>query len=249
MQYAILDGGRSQPVKSEKQALCPMCKSPVIAKMGDIMLHHWAHVTLCGCDPHRENETVWHRRWKNSFPVKCREVVLGNHRADVLTLDRNVLEFQHSSIDYAKIADRHKAYGWRLTWVIDAESLARDVEYTLRDDGTYKVWWKRFSGVWANQKIALHYQTQGAIFELIWPPRRFDKNNRWYSRAKLMDVGDFVAKHRGNADKGWPDRTPLTTRSLNVKTGEQRMMDKQAKWAETEEYLSRVQDRDYGHNW
>lgn len=52
-------GGRGQ---------CPTCGAAMIAKCGPRILHHWAHAGRRNCDPWWENETEWHREWKNLFP-------------------------------------------------------------------------------------------------------------------------------------------------------------------------------------
>jgi len=53
------------------------------------------------CDNWWENETQWHRDWKNHFPVEWQEVVQiaedgEKHIADVKTSEGWVVEFQHS---------------------------------------------------------------------------------------------------------------------------------------------------------
>lgn len=74
MQYALVDGKRSQALKGMK-GVCEHCKKDVIAKCGDIKLHHWAHQSTKDCDHWWEPETLWHREWKSLFAEEFREVL------------------------------------------------------------------------------------------------------------------------------------------------------------------------------
>ena len=95
----------------------------MIAKCGPRILHHWAHYGRRNCDPWWENETSWHRRWKNLFPDDCREVCHTAsdgevHRADIKTPTGIVIEVQHSSMTDAERISRETFYR-NLVWVID----------------------------------------------------------------------------------------------------------------------------------
>lgn len=62
-----------------------------------------AHRSRRSCDPWWENESDWHRSWKNHFPAGWQEIVLSGpygqrHIADVKTAAGLVLEFQHSPL-------------------------------------------------------------------------------------------------------------------------------------------------------
>lgn len=61
--------------------------------------------------------TAWHKSWQDEFPIECREVKVGEHRADVL-VDDFVIEFQHSSLPGPEIKAREQAYK-NLIWIID----------------------------------------------------------------------------------------------------------------------------------
>lgn len=102
MQYALIDNRRCEALPGEK-GLCPICSANMIAKCGPRVIHHWAHAHRQNCDPWWENETLWHRDWKNLFPPEWREVAHvapdGEiHRADVKTANGIVIELQHSAI-------------------------------------------------------------------------------------------------------------------------------------------------------
>ena len=103
-------------------AACPLCKSRLIAKCGQFVCHHWAHKSTIDCDPWHSEETNWHYAWKELFPEESREVVLGNHRADV-KLNDLVLEFQYSPLSRDKVQERQEFYhshGLKVFWIFEA---------------------------------------------------------------------------------------------------------------------------------
>ncbi len=122
MKFALVDGERSEATKGAK-GQCPRCGSIVIARCGDINIHHWSHKGRRNCDPWWENETEWHRNWKNQFPVEWQEVLHRSkdgekHFADVKTANEWVIEFQHSLIDPEERRARNDFYQ-KLVWVVD----------------------------------------------------------------------------------------------------------------------------------
>jgi hypothetical protein len=87
------------------------------------MVHHWAHKGKRNCDPWWENETAWHREWKELFPENCREICHvapdGEiHRADIKTPTGIVIEIQHSAMSDAERIARESFYQ-NLVWVLD----------------------------------------------------------------------------------------------------------------------------------
>lgn len=131
MQYATPLNSTNGSVRIEPtprtHALCPVCRQEVIAHCGKIRMWHWAHKKDCQCsDQWWENETEWHRHWKEEFPENWREVVLQDeatgeiHRADVKLQNSGlVLEFQHSAIDPQEFQSRVNFYR-NMVWVADA---------------------------------------------------------------------------------------------------------------------------------
>lgn len=86
-------------------------------------MNHWAHAGRRDCDPWWENETPWHREWKNRFPESCREIVHvasdgEMHRSDIKTPTGIYIEVQHSSMPDAEREAREAFYG-NLVWVVD----------------------------------------------------------------------------------------------------------------------------------
>lgn len=129
MKYAIVNG-EQQEAQTGVVGTCPGCSSPLVAKCGNIKIHHWAHKGKLDCDPWLENETEWHREWKKHFPVPWQEVIhraeSGEfHRADVKTDKSWVLEFQYSAIESAERASRNAFYE-KLVWIVNGLRRKKD---------------------------------------------------------------------------------------------------------------------------
>ena len=122
MKFALFNNEKIEATKGEN-GFCPSCGSEVIAKCGEIKVHHWAHKGNRNCDPWWENETQWHRVWKNNFPAEWQEVVNHaddgeRHIADVKTPSGWVLEFQHSLLKSEERRSRDAFYS-KLIWIVD----------------------------------------------------------------------------------------------------------------------------------
>lgn len=136
MKFALIDNDKIEAAKGAK-GICPGCGSELIAKCGDIKLHHWAHKGNRNCDPWWEHETEWHRLWKNNFPKKWQEVILHDgqtgekHIADTRTTHGLIIEFQHSHIDPQERAKRERFYK-NMVWVVDGTRLENDYKRLLK---------------------------------------------------------------------------------------------------------------------
>jgi len=131
MQLALVDGKR-QTAYAGGLGTCEMCLKNVRAKCGTKVVHHWAHERTKNCDPWWENETPWHREWKQLYPEACREIVHRAedgeiHRADVRTQSGIYIEFQHSAISDAERMSRENFYR-NLVWILDGRSFAKQFE-------------------------------------------------------------------------------------------------------------------------
>jgi hypothetical protein len=113
----------------------------MVAKCGEVRVWHWAHHIKRACDPWWENETVWHRAWKDEFPPAWQEVVERaddgeRHIADVKTDRGWVLEFQHSYLHPEERRSRNAFYR-QLVWVVNGRRRKTDYKQFVRvlDDG------------------------------------------------------------------------------------------------------------------
>ncbi len=130
MKYALVEGDR-QEAQPGRSGSCPACGSSMIAKCGKLRVKHWAHQGKRNCDTWWENETEWHRNWKNQFPVDWQENVHRaendeRHIADVKTDQGWVLEFQHSRINPDERIAREVFYQRQLIWIVDGTRRKRD---------------------------------------------------------------------------------------------------------------------------
>lgn len=132
MLTALLDGERSRPVP-KMRGECPYCGSEMIARCGEVKIHHWAHKSTENCDPWWENETNWHLAWKNQFPLSWQEVIHTDsetgerHIADIVTIFGMGIEVQHSRLEPAERRARETFYK-NLVWIVDGSRLAGDRE-------------------------------------------------------------------------------------------------------------------------
>lgn len=127
MEFALKDKSRVIATQTGDRASCPACGGEVVAKCGSIVIHHWAH-KVADCDPWSEPEGPWHRAWKAIVAPSAREVVIGNHRADIVGNSGRVVELQHSPISPETIADREQFYG-RMVWLFDASGWVSSLRY------------------------------------------------------------------------------------------------------------------------
>lgn len=131
MKLAMVNGEKREPEKGLLGA-CIGCGNPMIPKCGPIKIWHWAHKSECECDHWWENETPWHRVWKDHFPKENQEIrqkdkVTGEwHIADVKTTRDFILEFQHSFLNSSERHSRNKFYGEKLVWIVDGLKRQRD---------------------------------------------------------------------------------------------------------------------------
>lgn len=129
MKFATIHGNKVEATKGAK-GFCSNCGAELIAKCGEVKIHHWAHKGIRNCDPWWENETEWHRFWKNHFPFEWQEVIHTDkngekHIADVKTEEKWVLEFQHSPIKVEEKFSRNVFYS-KIVWVVDGMRRERD---------------------------------------------------------------------------------------------------------------------------
>ncbi len=123
MKFAKVAGFKTEAEKG-LSGICQGCEKEMIPICGLKRAWHWRHKLDCECDPWWENETEWHRNWKDNFPVEYQEIRQRAengewHIADVKTKQGNVIEFQHSSLNPEERSKRNEFYGANLIWVVD----------------------------------------------------------------------------------------------------------------------------------
>ncbi len=122
MKFALVNEKKTAATKGAR-GVCQFCESAVSAFCGEVYAAHWKHDKKCKCDPWRDNETEWHRAWKNKFPTAWQEVEHRDksgekHIADVKTDTDWAIEFQHSYLKPEERRSRNVFYK-KLVWVVD----------------------------------------------------------------------------------------------------------------------------------
>ena len=126
MYYALVNGDRKPPAQ-RLVGICPSCHTPVIPKCGNVKTWHWAHKNVGECDPWAESLTEWHLAWQRGLLNSSVEVVMENHRADIVGNNSTVVELQHSPIKAEDIAAREDFYG-NMVWLFDATERFRFIQ-------------------------------------------------------------------------------------------------------------------------
>ena len=134
----------------KNQYFCPICGEELILRKGNEKAHHFAHKAKSVCkDNWHYDMSEWHIRWQNKFPENTREVVLEKngvkHRADVL-IDKNVIEFQHSSLKPEEFEERNSFYtslGYKVFWLFDLSEEYENEKITLLSESNEKYRWIR----------------------------------------------------------------------------------------------------------
>lgn len=174
MKFALVTGLKEE-AEPKQPGKCLHCGADMVAKCGRVKVWHWAHKGQRNCDPWWENETEWHRAWKNKFPMDWQEIshtdaVTGHkHIADVKIPHGLVIEFQHSPIHPDEMKAREEFYG-EMIWIVDGLRGDLDKNYfnmgpsgpIQKDPLAYSVaWWgrSRLLHNWseANAKVVLDF--------------------------------------------------------------------------------------------
>lgn len=109
---------------------CKCCDAEVVAKKGQVKVHHYAHKKGAACDDWRKGYamTEWHKRWQSLCVPESLETRIQRgdkwHIADIVNLDGTVLEVQHSNIAGEAVAEREKFYG-DMIWILDGRTGAK----------------------------------------------------------------------------------------------------------------------------
>jgi len=164
-------GHQQSPALSGELGTCPLCGRTVLAKCGEIVQWHWAHESAIDCDPWSEPESPWHYTWKNRFPRECQEIIVGQHRADVISERGWILEFQHCPLSVAEIREREQFYGTKLIWIADGKDCGKNFhfrktqkhgpELTNRVPVTFRWKWPRKT--WATARRPVFVDLDGEL--------------------------------------------------------------------------------------
>lgn len=186
----------------------------MIAKCGGYKAWHWAHRRKAGCDPWWENETDWHRHWKNCFPTEWQEVIHRDsssgerHIADVKTDAGVVVEFQSSSIRPEEVRARERFYD-ELVWVVNGNRRDRldagtfqasfDTGYRVINPSMLEVeftWYgtSKIFARWSNAGAPVYIDFgSDTLWRLLQHSPEDGK-----TRMLPVDKGDFIGEYGGS---------------------------------------------------
>ncbi len=125
VKYSWVNGIRQEATPQQK-GLCCCCGNPTISKCGTKKVWHWAHQSLKDCDAWWENETIWHRLWKNYFPEENQEIIHFDeetgekHIADIKNDNGMVIEIQNSPMSEEELRAREHFYN-NMIWVVNGD--------------------------------------------------------------------------------------------------------------------------------
>ena len=149
--------------------MCGECSEVVIGKVGEHVIHHWAHEPGSACVA-SGMKSAWHTAWQVwAFSQGADvEVRMGKNRADIVWPDDRVWELQSKAPSGGTIRDREKAYGDRLTWI-----------YPLSDKQWGQLWqgggngrfiYRRASKLLPDHKRPIEFHHQDRMFRLRQRP-------------------------------------------------------------------------------
>lgn len=205
MRFAIQDETKIEATPKAK-GKCPGCGADLVARCGTRKVWHWAHKGRRHCDHWWENETEWHRNWKDHFPTEWQEVGSRDdhgelHIADVRTPAGLVVEFQHSYLKSAEAIKRTEFHN-PILWVVDATRRPTDIDQFTRslkdaqkhhvDGGTvYQIYWAeevRLFREWSGMNVIIAFDLgtedvwllrriqQGSVYGFFYPKVDLVKN-------------------------------------------------------------------------
>lgn len=208
MLLALTARGLSEAVLSAQRGTCPGCKKPVVAKVGEVVSAHWAHLSGQDCDTWYEM-TAWHKQWQEQVPIERREVVIGDHRADVVTPSGWVVEFQHSPIDPAEVAKREAHYGTGI-WVVDTSTRTHPPAWTRKakwrvfyDNGRFLTCPDKWLGQIPYSWLVSFMNSEQHVIGLAWPNAKTRKGMCVICsrECNLIDPRDDQPKHKVCAEE------------------------------------------------
>lgn len=198
----MLYDSRRQLARPRQHSTCPACGQEVIAKCGEIVIWHWAHVHA-DCDPWAEPESQWHLGWKQRLEgAGCQiEVVMGNHRADVVTPFGHIIELQNDYQTPDRIRAREDFYGEPLQWVYRCHWKERLQWQDLR-----WFWWKNGSPSMLNHKRRVLWDIDGEL-AVAYLEREEGWRDDWgVWRQRIIGTLNDFASHEAWVD-AWTRRS------------------------------------------
>ncbi|WP_238532168.1 competence protein CoiA [Planococcus antarcticus] len=206
-------------IRLREKFFCPSCKAPLLLKIGEINIPHFAHQTRSDCDHFSEPESSLHLQGKlllyQFFQRLDLKVELESYipqirqRADLLVNGQFAIEFQCSTIPVPLLKQRSEGYrklNIRAIWIKGLKAPCRE-EIGMLHLKTHEVEMRRST-------------EQVSFLLLFYPP-----SNRFYYHSNLFYVSTnrWVGKTKsiGTNKQVFPFAVPkaLTKEEFNVVLG------------------------------
>lgn len=198
---------------------CPICEQEVIQRRGDIIRHHFAHLSAHGAhanylpcsDTWQYDMTDWHMDWQDRFDKNDVEKVLDNgkqkHIADLL-IGKYVVEFQHSNISIDDFRDRNEFYsslGYKVIWVFDlTEEVVNEKMYAEGNKYEWALPKKLFRAInLEKEKATIYFQLVDDYVDMV--SKAYDDFKCFYiDENKSFEIDVFVEMVKSNSEKILP---------------------------------------------
>lgn len=205
MKYAIVNNSKTAVDETEATtAHCPCCNSEMVARRGNIMVHHWAHKSLIECDSYFEPKTEWHVRMQNLLSGNDKtkqEVIIEKdnvkHIADIVNNKGVVIECQHSPISQETIVERETFYN-DMIWLFDAETFCKNWEIVDTFNDKYnatmvKVVCKYYRGTLdvAKKPIYFNFADRDGTNNFLRLKNIYRSYGKIYANCKVMEEYAF----------------------------------------------------------
>ena len=161
--------------------ICKVCKNLMIAKKGDILVHHFSHKSdISNCIMNSINKGEWHKMWQNFCIPENTEVIKNKDEntfiADIYNPNSTyTIELQDSYLEKSKIKDRELFYD-KMMWIINLRN--KNIDMYLEDD-------------YSNKKY-IFIKCYNKYFIFCKKPVYFDTNYGLYKKKKLLNNGYYL---------------------------------------------------------
>lgn len=189
-----------QEIRSNEQFFCPSCQAPLLLKIGEINIPHFAHKTLSDCHHSNEPESSLHLQGKLllyqffnrlNFKVELEKYLSEiRQRADLLVDKKYAIEFQCSLIPAQQLIQRSKGYRQLDIYPLWIKGLK---EPCCEGIGQLQI---------KSYEIAMFQQTGNLPYVLLFCPSNnqfyyysnlfYVSSNRWVGKTKSLSAANQV---------------------------------------------------------
>ncbi len=175
MKFGLFNGKRVVAKPHVKGAVCPKCHTELIAKCGEIRVHHWAHKNKLQCDDWIEDDNEWRSQWLDSFLEDWQEPLIERngecHFADIQTPRNTVILLHQSHLTVEMIQTREDFYQTPV-WIVNTGRYKNEVSRFLHS--FEKAWIKGLKGSSGKLEVKIISEFNvDKVFRKEWLTARF----------------------------------------------------------------------------